>query len=193
MRIIRGVLIGLLTVLATGAGVLYYTEINAEQELENTVKTTNIMEIEKKIHDQVNAERTKHGLSPVRFDMKLTEIARAYSQQMARENFFSHYDPQGNDFTDRYNAAAFNCAIRQGENVHTGSENLFLIHVGKWISPFGSVLEYYTTDEIAHEVVKGWMNSPSHRDNILTAFWQSEGIGLTIAKDGKIYVTENFC
>lgn len=193
MQILKRLLLGLVTLLATAGVALYYTETSAAQELKTVVSTTNISEIEKQIHDLVNAERTKHGLSPLKFNLKLVEIARGYSQQMAEENFYAHDDPQGRDFVDRYEAAGFTCGIKHDNYIYDGGENLYLMHVGKWLSPLGSVLEYYTQEEMAHEVVEGWMNSPGHKHNILTEFWQSEGIGVAVAKDGKIYVTENFC
>jgi uncharacterized protein YkwD len=37
------------------------------------------------------------------------------------------------------------------------------------------------------------MKSPGHRANILTARLTHEGIGLAVAPDMKIYVTQNFC
>jgi uncharacterized protein YkwD len=37
------------------------------------------------------------------------------------------------------------------------------------------------------------MNSRGHRKNILFSHWRSEGIGVAIAPDGKVYITQNFC
>jgi len=51
---------------------------------------------------------------------------------------------------------------------------------------------YYGVDSIAIQTVDGWMKSPGHRANILTPYFQNEGIG--VAKSGnEIYVTQNFC
>lgn len=177
----------------TGATVIYYTETNAERQLETAVNTTNIDELEKQIHELVNAERVKYGLTALRFNPELVGIARAYSQEMAKNNFLAHEDPQGKKFSDRYKDAGFTCAIRHDPYEYEGAENLYGMHLGKKLSPFGSVAEYFTHDEIPHEVVNGWMNSHGHRQNILTEFWQSEGIGVAVAKDGKVYVTQNFC
>jgi hypothetical protein len=57
-------------------------------------------------------------------------------------------------------------------------------------------VKYYdwnTLEEIAESTVEGWMNSPGHRKNILIPVWQREGIGVSIAPDDKVYITENFC
>jgi len=49
-----------------------------------------------------------------------------------------------------------------------------------------------TEEDIAQQTVIGWMNSPGHRGNILSGF-HSEGIGVAIASDDKVYITQNFC
>jgi uncharacterized protein YkwD len=50
-----------------------------------------------------------------------------------------------------------------------------------------------TIDEIAKKTVDDWMNSPDHRKNILDPNHQSEGIGVYITDEFKVYITENFC
>lgn len=193
MQILRGIMLGIMTMIATGGALLYYTETNAQRELESVLSATDITELEGQVHAKINTERAEHGLNPLRYNPQLVEIARTYSQEMARNNFLSHEDLQGRNFSDRYSDAGFTCAIRDDIYIHGGAENLYLMHVGKKLSPFGSVAEYYTHDEIASEVVDGWMDSSGHRHNILTEYWQSEGIGVAIDKDGRIYVTQNFC
>jgi uncharacterized protein YkwD len=49
-----------------------------------------------------------------------------------------------------------------------------------------------TEEDLAEQTVDGWMNSSGHRKNILSGF-HSEGIGVAIASDDKVYVTQNFC
>ena len=53
--------------------------------------------------------------------------------------------------------------------------------------------DWNSSRKIAETTVKGWMNSPGHRKNILTPHWRSEGIGIAISPDDKVYITENFC
>ena len=47
-------------------------------------------------------------------------------------------------------------------------------------------------DTLARNTVDAWMNSQDHRENILTPFWQKEGIGVGMSPT-TIYVTEDFC
>jgi uncharacterized protein YkwD len=49
--------------------------------------------LEKKMVDLVNGERAKVGLGALTIDSKLTEVARAKSQDMIDNNYFSHTSP----------------------------------------------------------------------------------------------------
>jgi uncharacterized protein YkwD len=53
--------------------------------------------------------------------------------------------------------------------------------------------DWNSEGKIAETTVQGWMNSRGHRKNILFSHWRSEGIGVAIAPDGKVYITQNFC
>src|SRR5215210_6295795 len=55
----------------------------------------NINADEREIFELINEERSKKGLGELNWDASLSRLARAYSQKMARENFFSHYDRNG--------------------------------------------------------------------------------------------------
>lgn len=55
-----------------------------------------------------------------------------------------------------------------------------------------SSYDWNSPEEIASSTVQGWMNSPGHRHNILTD-WHTEGIGVELSPDNKVYVTEDFC
>jgi uncharacterized protein YkwD len=53
-----------------------------------------------------------------------------------------------------------------------------------------------TEEELAKGIVTQWMNSPGHRENILTPDWQREGLGIEATmQDGNIavYATQNYC
>lgn len=54
---------------------------------------------------------------------------------------------------------------------------------------------YHWLDEnqLSDSIVQTWMGSEGHRQNILTPAYYSEGIGIAIASDDKVYVTEDFC
>ena len=52
--------------------------------------------------------------------------------------------------------------------------------------------DWQDMDKIASSTVNGWMNSPGHRSNIL-GYYHSQGIGVAISSDDKVYITEDFC
>ncbi len=147
----------------------------------------NIAELEIQIHNLTNTERTKQGLSPLSWDAQLNIVARKHSEDMARRNYFNHTSPEGFGPADRCKQAGL---IIQG-----CAENIFQCTLAKADWYKNGVLaytEYYTQKEIASLVVNSWMNSPGHRQNILAASWTSEGVGIGISSDGKVYITQDF-
>jgi uncharacterized protein YkwD len=154
-----------------------------------------IRQLEKKIHELINKERAKRGLSVLSWDKSLYKVARNYSRDMVERNFFSHNDPDGSSFYDRYKAERIDCRIRVDNTTCMGAENIAQDNlVRSNIYKNGEKFSNWSTEgEIAKSVVKLWMNSKGHRANILTPYFKRQGIGVAISDDGKVYVTENFC
>ncbi|MDW0109573.1 CAP domain-containing protein [Sporosarcina aquimarina] len=120
-------------------------------------------EIEQAVFTLTNAERQKAGLNPLKMDAKLMQSARQKSADMASKNYFSHTSPTyGSPFDQmKANGITYRAAA---ENIAMGQRS-------------------------AEEVVKGWMNSPGHRENILTPGFTHIGIGYDA--NGK-YWTQQF-
>ena len=154
-----------------------------------------ITQLEKKIHDLVNKERAKRGQSVLSWDKSLHKVARKYSQDMIERNFFSHNDPEGSSFYNRYKAEGIECRIRVGDTTCLGAENIAQdnLHSSYFYKNGERFSNWKTEGEIAESVVKLWMNSKGHRANILTPYFKRQGIGVAFSDDGKVYVTENFC
>jgi uncharacterized protein YkwD/stress response protein SCP2 len=111
-----------------------------------------------------NAERTRAGLPPLSADTLLTTAAQAHSADMVARAFYSHTSPEGSQPWDR--AAAVGCARRTiGENIACGQRS-------------------------AAEVVRGWMDSPGHRANILKPGFTHIGIGLAGGGKAGTYWTQ---
>jgi len=151
--------------------------------------------LEKRIHTLINRERGKHGLTPLAGDDVLGRIARGHSRDMASRSYFSHDSPEGHDFSFRYRQEGYTCALRIGNTVHGGAENIFQnIRYNSITTVNGeSYYDWNSEEQIAETTVQGWMDSPGHRKNILTPHWRSEGIGVFLSPDDKIYITQNFC
>lgn len=111
--------------------------------------------MESQVREQINQIRQQQGLTPLRQNDQLAEVARNYSRRMAEEDFFAHVSPKGDTLSDRVEAAG-----------------VFYFMIGE---------NLFTSTNIADPVpasVKGWMNSPGHRENILRSEFRETGIGV---------------
>lgn len=116
---------------------------------------------ERQIFDLANSARVQRGLPPLEWNEEAASVARSHSKDMLSNNFFSHTSPNTGSMGDRLKKA--------GINYRTAGENI----------------AYGQSDSInAHE---GWMNSPGHRQNILSKDFKTLGVGVA----GKYY-TQNF-
>jgi uncharacterized protein YkwD len=154
-----------------------------------------ISRLEKKIHDLINLERKKKGLQGLSWNASLNRIARRYSRDMAGRRFFSHNDPEGRSFMDRYKEEGFACKLKNGNATCYGAENIAQDNLYSSVVYLNGAPSYTWNieDKIAASVVKRWMESKGHRENILTSYFKRQGIGVAVSDDGKVYVAENFC
>jgi len=156
----------------------------------------NILELEEQIHNLINIERQDYGLSPLSYDTQLADIARAHSQDMAERNYFSHYNPEGDGPTERAIKAGYPVHKEQGGGWYSDgiAENIYQNNLYDGITYYDNVPEYdwNSQSEIASSTVTGWMNSPGHRQNILSSSYDKEGIGVAISSDYKVYITQDF-
>ena len=134
-------------------------------------------------------------MKPLAWDSRLAGVARGHSRDMAKRGYFSHESPEGKNFADRYGTARYFCAVREGRATYGGAENIWQGSRYASVRIVNGVksIDWNSEAKIALTVVEDWMKSPGHRANILTARLTREGIGLAIAADYRIYVTQNFC
>ena len=154
-----------------------------------------IAQLENKIHALINKERAKRGLSALLKEEGLHKVARKYSQDMVKRNFFSHNDPDGRFFYDRFKAEGFECSIRTGGTTCMGAENIAQANLfsSSFYKDGKTFFNWNTEDKIAESVVRQWMSSKGHKANILTPYFKRQGIGVALSDDGKAYITEDFC
>ena len=153
--------------------------------------------IEYLVHEYTNQERLSYGLSQLSLDPEITVIARGHSSDMAHREYFSHETPEGLTPSERADEKGYSCQKISGLLIYSGiAENIFQGHLfDSYYTVNGEITSYdWDTEEgIAKTTVDGWMNSPGHRENILTEIFDREGIGVEITHDHKVYVTQNFC
>ncbi len=148
------------------------------------------------IHGRINQVRREHGMDALQWDPELAEIALSHSADMAARNYFGHVSPEGEDFSDRYRERGYYKTTKIGNKEYVGGENLFLGNVVRsftYNEDTGEIVSFTLCglEEMAQIAVDGWMESPGHRENILTPFTR-EGIGIWTDGDGEVYVTQNF-
>lgn len=154
-------------------------------------------ELEIRVHQLTNQQREQFGLKPLILDEELSNVARGHSKDMANRNYFDHVTPEGLEPTDRAKLLGYECEKIIGNLAYRGiSENILqnnLYDSVYLVAEVGVSYEWNTLEEIATTTVDGWMHSSGHRENILNDTYDREGIGVWIAKDDKVYITQNFC
>lgn len=153
--------------------------------------------VEARVAELVNAERVRAGLARLTHDPTLADIARRHSRDMAARRFFDHVSPDGKDPERRGLDAGYPCRKNHGNYVTHGlGENIFQSAVFSSVT-FGSAgartYQWMSADEIARQVVEGWMSSEGHRENVLKRGFGYQGIGVAITPGGKVFVTQNLC
>jgi uncharacterized protein YkwD len=156
-----------------------------------------IPSLEHRVHDLINRTRVEHMIGALVYNERLSTIARGHSRDMASREFFGHTNPDGLDATARGKRAGFACRKQVSANSFREGlgENLYQDNLYTRIRTIGTTRSYdwNTSDDIAANSVRAWMNSQGHRHNILERVYTQTGIGIAIADDDKVYITQLFC
>jgi len=107
---------------------------------------------QKLLIDLTNQERQKMGLSSVRENAALDKAAVLKAQNMFAENYWAHFAPSGK--------TPWDFILGSGYKFTFAGENL---------------AKNFTNSE---DIVKAWMASPTHRDNLLNSKYQDIGIAV---------------
>jgi uncharacterized protein YkwD len=99
----------------------------------------------------------------------LRDAARAHSQDMASQNYFSHTSLDGRTFDQRIHNAGYSGAFPLGENIAAGQST-------------------------PAAVVDAWMASPGHCTNIMSNGFRSIGVGYAFSSGStyRSYWTQDF-
>ncbi len=104
----------------------------------------------------INALRSRHGLAPLRQNERLEAAADSHSRSMGRRGFFAHESADGSAFWKRvqqfYPQGGF-AFWAVGENLIYGSPSLGV-----------------------DDAIRGWLESPGHRANMLSKEWREVGV-----------------
>ncbi|WP_424001016.1 CAP domain-containing protein [Haloarcula salina] len=172
---------------ASGSTETTQTSTSDGQSANSGTGEIDISAVEAAVHEEINQRRTANGRNPLEHRSDIAEVARYHSRDMATEGYFAHDSPDGESLEDRYRQFGIDCA---------GGENIAYTYWEETVRTDGGIRYYDTEQELAVGLVNGWMNSTGHRENILRARFESEGIGVSVVEvDGmtRIYATQNFC
>ncbi len=107
----------------------------------------------------LNAERAAESLGELTEQHQLTKASADFSQLMVDQHFFAHVGPDGSTLTSRLEASGYlgqPGSWTVGENIAWGES-------------------YLATPA---SIVKAWMDSPPHRENVLSPEFEEIGIGI---------------
>ena len=114
----------------------------------------------------INVERQKQKLKPLTHDASLTQISIIKAQDMVNRNYFEHVSP--------YYGAPWDLATLFDYSYTSFGENI----ARNIPSP--------------EAVVKAWMASPAHRDNIMKANYTNTGVAVAQESKGIYYWVQLF-
>jgi len=113
-----------------------------------------------------NAERLRFGLTELSLNDELSKAAQYHAEDMAGNQYFSHTGcSDGSSAADRVVSLTHYRYTSVAENLH-----------------------FRTPDNDPFEVIRGWMNSPGHRKNMLNGAYSDVGFGYAVVGDEHYYV-----
>lgn len=153
--------------------------------------------VERHVYEMTNAQRESAGLGTLVRVQEIDSIAMGHSADMASRGYFAHESPQGAGPSLRAELAGYECRKDFGAYYTEGlAENIFHTHTYSSYLTAGAPLTYdwlEGEEELAGQMVGGWMDSPGHRRNILDPQFDRIGIGVYITDDEQVLATQNFC
>jgi uncharacterized protein YkwD len=163
------------------------TEIRVNNVNDTTAKMTSLYpeidgdrRLESLLFILTNKERKKRGLEELKLDKRLRIAARQHSNDMLNRKYFSH------NSGDKINETPLHRIYNSGLPVLVVGENL-AENKGDLVP----TLLKGNPDSLSRIVIKKWMNSPAHKENILNPEFTHLGIGSVTYKDIQ-KVTQNF-
>jgi uncharacterized protein YkwD len=172
------------TTVGTGVGAIDAATPSVGDPLEDFTDAieadVNTSEVERQIHAQINAERRARGLEPLAYRERTAASARDHTTWMARAGQLSHAN------------------LDQQYRCEPAGENIAYTYASADIRTVdGDTVNHYGNETaIARGLVRQWMNSPPHRENLLDARFSAEGIGVVVTETDegeRVYATQALC
>jgi hypothetical protein len=107
--------------------------------------------------EHTNIERQKNNIPGLQEDLLLEKAAQAKADDMQKRNYWAHQTPEGKD------------------------PWIFIATVGYNYAKAGENLAYGFND--SKTIIDGWLNSPSHRKNMLDTTFSEVGFGIASSQN----------
>lgn len=120
--------------------------------------------------DLINEKRAENGLRSLAWNDDLATVADLHSRNMAEFSFFSHKGLDGKMVSDRADD----------------------MRVGRWRAIGENIAFNRGFADPTSSAVRLWLDSPSHRRNMLSADWVESAVGVAVTEDGAYYFTQVF-
>jgi len=112
------------------------------------------------IASAVNKARTQRNISTLSYNLRLAAAADFKAHDMVSRSYFSHTDPDGKYIWDKISEEGYKPYTVLGENL---------------------AVDFFSTEGL----MAAWIESPTHRANILNADFKDQGIGVADGNGGK--------
>lgn len=129
-----------------------------------------VFDLERQAFQLINEKRREQGLKLLEWNETVAKIARLHSESMANYKFFSHTGLDGSIVSDRADKSGLNKWRAIGENI-------------AYNRGYEQPIEF---------AVERWMQSPSHKRNLLNEQWRESAVGIAVTPDGTYYFTQVF-
>lgn len=130
----------------------------------------NTIELERIAFEILNRKREENGMQPLVWSEQVAAVARVHSQNMAEFKSFGHRGLDNKMVSDRADQ----------------------MQLGRWQAIGENIAYNRGYKDPVEKAVDNWLNSQSHRHNLLSSEWKESAVGVAIADDGSYYFTQVF-
>lgn len=119
---------------------------------------------------RVNRVRAEQHLTQLASSSALADVARAHARNLADGNYLAHDDREGRSPLDRVQQAGIGGFRMLAENI--GASDV--------------------SDDRLEAILRAWIASPTHRENLLHPGFNTSGIGIERSADGRTVAVQLF-
>ncbi len=130
----------------------------------------NTVELERAAFERLNRKREENGMQPLVWSEQVAALARTHSRNMAEFKFFGHRGLDNKVVSDRADQ----------------------MKLGRWRAIGENIAYNRGYKDPVEKAVDNWLNSQSHRHNLLNSDWKESAVGVAVGDDGSYYFTQVF-